>query len=131
MSDNSVRAPASLEGGSRRYGDRLSCMETVFKADRCEGEGGGGGTILVRQKWSPSKSGGRRHADRPPSLETVFKVDVRERGDPPSKSGGRRQTDCQFSKLIRGSRRGGPYLSDKSDPPSKEYRHLEIAYQGG
>ena len=28
-------------------------METVFKADRCEGEGGG--TILVRQKWSPQQ----------------------------------------------------------------------------
>ena len=76
LSDNSV--PASPEEGSRRHGDRPSGMETVFKADRCKGEGGG--TILVRQKWSPQQVW-REETCRQTTLETVFKVDVREKGE--------------------------------------------------
>ena len=47
--------------------DHLASMETVFKADRCEGEGGG--TILVRQKWSPQQVR-REETCRQTTLET-------------------------------------------------------------
>ena len=39
-----------------------------------------GGTILVRQKWSPQQVR-REETCRQTTLETVFKVDVRERGE--------------------------------------------------
>ena len=93
--------------------DRL--LETVFKVDKREQEGGRqntilkqlaargrgrGGTIFVRQKWSPPpKQGGREQ------------------------EGGRQKTILkQLAARGRGRGRGGPYLSDKSGPlpPSRE-----------
>ena len=91
LSDNSVPQQVQREDLGD-MGQTISCMETVFKLIDVRERGG---TILVRQKWSPQQVR-REETCRQIILETVFKVDVRERGnksDPSSISGERRQTD--------------------------------------
>ena len=82
-------------------------LEIVFKVDKREPKGGG--TIFVRQKWSPPPP--------PPP--------------PPPPQAGREGTGGREAKdYLETEGEGGPYLSDKSRPPSKEYRHLEIVSGG-
>ena len=78
-------------------------METVFKVDKREPEGG---PYLSDKNGPPPPQAGREGA----------------RG---------REAKSILKQLAEGEGEGGPYLSDKSCPPSKEDRHLEIAYQGG
>ena len=89
--------PASSEGGDRRI-----VLETVFKIDKREPEGG---TIFVRQKWSPPPP-------PPPPPPPSGEGGSRREG-----AGGREAKD--HLETVEGEERGDHICQTKVVPPAR------------